>query len=607
MSLATRGVLLLLTAAFCVLMGIQGLSRYVTYHNQTYDLALYARQAWGLAHGVYRESIVGAHFLGSHIALVLWPLGLLGRVFGVVQVLLVAQVLAFGLATLPLAQLAARRFGDAGGLCAAALWMAYPNISHVATYEFHPGSLGVLPLAIALNALDQAHSAVFALSCLMLMLCRADYALLVVMLAIVAFVSAKRFDRERSTRLRRSALAAALIAGLYLALQFLWLRPRYATAEPSSYDLHFPLWGGSPFGIFTALVREPGLVVAHFAEPARLSYPLLILWPLGFLPLLAPLQLLPALPYVAINLISTFPTTTEMHSHYLTPAVPPLVAAAFYGLRRLRSWIQVRGFSGYALYGLCALVGLANWQLGALPWSREFPADAFRVDAQTLQARRTVALIPDDSSVQAPDPLLPHLYARRELYRAPPPEHAAEFVVLDITHRQRYAHSEDLLRTQEEPLVRRWLSREDFGLVHAEPSYLLFAKGEDPRAGPAARYLAVESSSRRGTMLTRCLDVASAWLQEKGLLLELTVHAPCPSDLALKILATGRPERVDLLFDGLLSPAHLRDEQVYTWHALSSDERRTIQERGLALGVIRADGAPPETGDPRGRPITLIR
>lgn len=222
MSLATRIVLLLVSAAFSVLMGIQGLSRYATYHNQTYDLAMYARQAWGLAHGLYWDPVVNAHFLGTHSSFVLWPLGMIGQVFGVVPVLLVAQVLAFGLTTLPLAQLAARRFGDAGALCAGAVWLAYPNISHVASYEFHPGSLGVLPLAFALNAIDTSHALGFALSCVAILTCRADFALLVLMLVIVALLSPRR-----SRALRGTALFVGALAIGYLALQFAWLRPTF--------------------------------------------------------------------------------------------------------------------------------------------------------------------------------------------------------------------------------------------------------------------------------------------------------------------------------------------------------------------------------------------
>ena len=601
MSLATRIVLLWVSAAFSVLMGIQGLSRYVTYHNRTYDLAMYARQAWGLAHGAYWNPIVNAHFLGTHSAFVLWPLGLLGELFGVVPVLIVAQVLAFGLTALPLAQLAARRFGDAGALCAGAVWLAYPNISHVASYEFHPGSLAVLPLAVALNAIDTSHRLGFVLSCLTILLCRADFALLVLMLAVVAYLNV-----GSARAMRRPALWVGALACGYLALQFAWLRPTFWSAR-GSYDLHFGRWGGSPFGIVRALWNEPSLVLSHFAEPARWRYPLMVLWPLGFLPLCSPLLLLPALPFIAINLISTFPTSTEMYSHYLTPAVPTLVAAAFQGLAHLQHRLAIPGGSSAALSALLGLGALASWQMSALPWAKTFPEAAFRVDARTSEAARVVAEIPDGASVQAPDPLLPHLSTRLEVYRARPPERMVDFVVVDVSHRLRYSRREDLLRTIEEPRARRWLARRDFGLVHAEPNYLLFARGRNPREGPAKRYLGDDTLGRRGVTLTRCLGVSSAWVQPQGLLLEFVVDAPCPSDLALKLVLDGQPERVDLMFDGLLSPSQLRDEQVFSWHALQPSERRAVREHGLWLGVIRADGAPPEPMDPRSRPVTVIQ
>src|SRR5262245_33890178 len=154
-SFGARFALRVSCAALALLWSIEGLSRYRTFHNRTFDLALYARQAWGLAHGDYWDPIVDCHFLGTHVALVLWPLGWLGRVFGVVPVLIVAQALALSLAALPLAQIGARRFGDRGALAAGAAWLLYPNLGHVASYEFHPGSLAMLPLAYALDALDR--------------------------------------------------------------------------------------------------------------------------------------------------------------------------------------------------------------------------------------------------------------------------------------------------------------------------------------------------------------------------------------------------------------------------------------------------------------------
>jgi hypothetical protein len=56
---------------------------------------------------------------------------------------------------------------------------------------------------------------------------------------------------------------------------------------------------------------------------------------------------------------------------------------------------------------------------------------------------------------------------------------------------------------------------------------------------------------------------------------------------------------VDLLFDGVLSPAHLRaGDIVESRHALSAEERGRILRDGLRVGVLRSSGARPDHGDP---------
>lgn len=601
MSFGTRFALRVSSAAFALLWSIEGLSRFLTFHNRTFDLALYARQAWGLAHGDYWDPIIGVHFLGTHVALVLWPLGLIGRVFGVVPTLIVAQALALGLTTLPLAQLGARRFGDAGALLLAAAWLLYPNLGHVASYEFHPGSLAMLPLALALSALDRDRPRAFAVACVGILICRADFALLGVVLGAAALL-------WRRPAGRGFVLAGALVLGVslgYLALQFLVLK-RWFPPQASSFDLHFPKWGGTPFGVLPALLREPALVLDHFKQPGKLLYLPYVLWPLALLPLLAARWLWFALPFLAINLVSSFPTTVELYSHYLTPAVPALVVGAIDGLARLSRRREPARLPLLATLALLGCLAAASFRNGGMPWSRDFDAAAFVADDYTREAQRTVDSIAIDRSVQAPDPLLPHLAERRELYRGPPPDVDAEFVVLDVSHRMRYARREDLLRTIEEPSTRRWLARRDYGLSHVEPTLLTLRRGADPRSGVALRYLPLEHRTQGGIRLTRCLTLLSAWLDPQGLELELQAQAPCPNDLALRIGAETRPARVDLLFDGLLSPAQLRDEYVLSWHALTPHERARILERGLRIGALRSSGAPPELGDPVSFPVPLI-
>ena len=109
-----------------------------------------------------------------------------------------------------------------------------------------------------------------------------------------------------------------------------------------------------------------------------------------------------------------------------------------------------------------------------------------------------------------------------------------------------------------------------------------------------------------GRPLTDCLAVRTAELYEKRLELELVARASCPSDLAIRFGAETKPERVDLLFDGLLSPSHVaRGDLLRSRHALSASERRAILERGLYVGALRSSGARPRPQDPTSLPVPV--
>ena len=96
-------------AAFAALTALLALARFASVHNRTFDLALYARLAWGLVHGQAWDPIVGGSFLGGHLPFVLLPLGAARRALGTVPVLLVAQSVALALAAWPLSLIGARR------------------------------------------------------------------------------------------------------------------------------------------------------------------------------------------------------------------------------------------------------------------------------------------------------------------------------------------------------------------------------------------------------------------------------------------------------------------------------------------------------------------
>ncbi len=578
--------------AFALLTGWLAFARYHSLHHRTFDLALYTRMAWGLAHGQLWEPIVGGSFLGGHVPWVLLPLGLLGTLFGTAETLLVVQSVLVGAAAWPLARIARRHIGPGAALVVAAAWLLYPNLGHVTAYEFHPGNLALLPMAHALDALDRGDGRALLWGCLLVLACRVSLALQTVVIGLLAL-------RAAPLAMRRSGALVALVSVAYFALSLLWLRPTFGGAVTGSLALHFGHWGGSPFGVLPLLLSEPARVLEHFAVPGRLLYPLLVLAPLALLPLMRPSLLWVAAPPLALNLLSQFPTANQLYSHYLTPALPPLFVGAVLALsarppRACRS----------GLLALAAATLIGSWQLGGLPWSRDFPAADFRDDRRSAEHRALLRAIDADSSVQAPDALLPHLAERVAVHRAPPPERETELVVLDLSHRRRFAARESQLRTVEEPSARAWLARADHGVVVARGDLALLQRGADPRGGVASRYLREVPYATPGTPITACLEVIFGHVEERRLVLELRARGPCPSDLAIRLGTGERPSRVDLLFDGLLSPAHLRaGDSLRSIHAISSVEAAAIRSSGLRVGALRSSGARPAAGDPVAVPV----
>lgn len=566
---------------FGLLLGLSW-ARFASVHQRTFDLALYARIAWGLAHGDGWSPILGTSALGCHLAPILLLLGLLGRTFGTVPVLLTAQAGCVAAMLFPLARIGARRLGIRGVWLAGAAWLLYPNLFHVVTYEFHPGTLAVLPMTWAFDALDRGNFKQLAWCALACLCCREELG------AFVAIMFVLLYQDRRDRR----ALIAAAAAAVYMVIG-LSVVAAHAPVEGSA-DAHFGVWGGSPFGVLRALFSEPSRVFAHFKP--RLSYLPRLLAPLSFFSLLAPRLLLPALPYVALNMISAFPTSLQQYSHYLTPAVPALLVSGLVGVSDVRArFPRVTWFIA---------LGIAHFALGGSPLSYDFDRSAFVPDTSTSAAREVLAAIPREASVQAPDALLPHLAERKDLRRAPPPDAVLEYTVIDVSHRQRYARQEVLLRTSEEPLIRAWLAREDQRLLVYAPPYALFERAPaDVRGAQATRACFGAAEDQPATPLTSCLGVLDARVDGDQLTLRLLAHGACPAELALRISDDGVHWPLFLLCEGTLSPAQLRAGDV-----LVSRHRLARAPQGaLEVGALRQSGALVRDGDPRSVTVPLAR
>jgi hypothetical protein len=257
-----------------------------------------------------------------------------------------------------------------------------------------------------------------------------------------------------------------------------------------------------------------------------------------------------------------------------------------------------------ALAPLLVCAALAHVLEGGSPLSLRYDRLAYADDATSDALRDALAAIPEDASVQAPERVLAHLAERRSLRRGPPPETPSDYVIFDAWQRRLEPHREELLRTEEEPLVRDWLARDDHALVFSQDAIYVLARGARREDDVASAHVVGHADPNDGRALTACLallDASTAPRADGGatLTLELGARGPCPSDLALRVGWGHRPRRVDLIADGELSPARFRaGDRILSIHALSPQELSDVEAHGLRIGAVRQSGARPEPGDP---------
>lgn len=588
--------------AMAALFATLGLTRWRSYHNETFDLAFYARIVWGAGHWDLYNPLVGTDLWGLHFSLVLLPLGALSRFVPVVPMLLVVQAACVAAASIPLARIAWRRVGHpVAPYAALAVWFLFPTIGSIASYEFHPSSLALLPLCLALDFFDQRRLRAGLYALFAAAACREDVALAC---ALVGLVVATRKEH------RRAGLAAFVVFTAWFAVWLFVIAPRHLPPQ-GSLQLHYGHLGASPAEIVANLLRHPVSALRSLATPARAMYVPRLLVPVAFLSLLRPRWLLPALVPVGINLLSQFPTATQIHSHYSTLAVPFVVVSAIHGAAQLMAHGALHA-ERYGLVALCAaLAGSAHMQrrAGYLPLvGGRFDATHHRPDARQPALDALLSRIPPDASVSAPDFVLPHLAERRRFHREPPPPRAIDYRVVSLEHRARYLGSQSLWRSVEEPPLRGALFWRRYGVYEVHGDFVVLRERWPVREYARGRYVEFDLDDRTHAAHADVGgDLAVAgWgmvpLQDGArVVLLLKVKRALPFDLGLEVgWGPMRPhlDREDpehtwafLPFDGLFMPPFCRVGEVVRTEVVLPVRVEVLAAQGIWFGARRVDGS----------------
>jgi uncharacterized membrane protein len=511
-ALLARSALALMVALYALGAGAAALRRHHNLQSQALDMGYADQIAWNMSRGrpfrftVFRGQ-VGAEsgrplsfgpgadrdsLLAFHAELLFAPLGLLYRLWPGPETLIVLLTAVLALGAVP-AYLLAHRLLDhrAAGLAFAAAYLLFPSVQAANLADFHLVSMAPAFLLWALAFLVTGRRRAFVVAGVASALLKEEVGLLVAMLGLYAWL-APRATALGPPVLRdgrgagRLGLTTAAVAAGWVAACFLVIIPHFDGGAPSLFAVRYG-------DAVAHLRRVPGEWLAgrpDWPVPAyTVAYARELLGSVGFLALLAPVELLVSAPALAVNGLSDSAWQHGGGAHYSAEAVPGLLFAAAVAARRL-------AHLGRRRLGLpaarCALAlslvalggGLAQaWRHGVLPPSRRFAAHAdalWAPNGRLERLRPLLARIPEDAPVSAQSNVFPHLSRRERVYVFPAIEDA-RYVLVDVAGTSDPLSVDELL-----PEVSALLVSARFRLLDGVDGFLLFERREDARPGLGA-------------------------------------------------------------------------------------------------------------------------
>ena len=330
------GLLILIMVSYMLAIGYQAILRYETFKAGAFDLGNMDQVLWNTIHGRFFQFTNQAidwygppTRLAIHFEPILLPLSLLYAFHADPRILLIFQTLVLVSGALPVFLLT-RRYIPEWPIFAPLMATAYllsPALLGLNIFDFHPVSLATPLLLFAILALTYKHYVWFLLACIFACMCKEDIPLSVALLGILVI-----------WKYKLPRLGTVLLIGglLWSLLAFKVIIPHfYPGVQANNYWYRYEALGSSPGAAIANLVIHPWLLFTTFFSLDRFYYLVGLVRSVGFLPLLAPVWLLPALPSLAVNLLSTDPLLYSGVYHYNAALIPFVMVSAIHGTRRL--------------------------------------------------------------------------------------------------------------------------------------------------------------------------------------------------------------------------------------------------------------------------------
>lgn len=346
------------------LMSLASFARHWLLQSNLFDLGIFDQGIYLISQGLPPISTtLGFHMLGDHAAFILYPLALFYRLIPGVGWLFIIQGFCLALGALPLYRLARREgLSPQWSKAIATSYLLYPAVFNIALFDFHPETIALPALIWALWAGLERRHVQLVVGIALVLSCKAVLSLTVVLLGVYLL-----FNR------RWVGSAVMLAGGAWYGFTAYYLIPLLTGRPPAALGRYGYL-GQSLSEITWNVLTHPSLLLTHALQPTSLFYLLGLV-----VPVLLGLHwrklgaVVPALPMLAMNLLSTEDSQRDLVHQYSLSIVPFIL---FWLLRSVsylqetqgRQWLKPRvvvigsivGFLALAKFGYFFSLYLTN-------------------------------------------------------------------------------------------------------------------------------------------------------------------------------------------------------------------------------------------------------
>ncbi|OGF50837.1 MAG: hypothetical protein A2231_04075 [Candidatus Firestonebacteria bacterium RIFOXYA2_FULL_40_8] len=412
-----------LTVFFLIILLALSIFRYLNIHSTYFDLGIYENiiyriafhQEWGL-------------LFSGHVYPILLAHSLIYRIFPFTETLLILQALTVAIGSYPLYLLARKKLAGGFPLIVILCYFAYYGVEYNTVFDFHPDHIIIPILFFAFYFLDENKLPQFIVTCLIGMTVKEPFNLIMMMLGVYAIFKYKHL---------KSGIFIALTGLAVFIFEIKVIIPHFNPVISDIQNVQASKFGASVSEMIINLFVKPQIWLPMIYNKAAIIFVISVFLPLMFIPFLAPLELIIALPMFLILLSSGSSLHVGISTHYLACIIPPLFVAFIYGLNKIKNYKHL----GMIIIGVGILLNiiLSPSPISYTFWSGRSSGFSYKAylpeNRNTMIKTNIIKYIPAnaDVSVASQNSLNYSHLAKRLIYRSFPDQFTSvDYIVLDL-------------------------------------------------------------------------------------------------------------------------------------------------------------------------------